>query len=290
MKFSTVFLLALFGTASAASLDTTSCWTTTSNPTTALTAGSGLNCYKGGDGNNSLTTTSREVGCGTLKLTCGPNDSRNASGPGECAADGPGSVHYRYLAYDVLADCKSVEYLINTFSAGGTSNIVLTSCNTNACNTPIAMPAITNYTGSFTINGVTPLQIMAADTNGTVAGAILAALNLGPSFPITLTYANASNATTGRRLLAATTATYTLPLQSGVATAVQAAAPSLTATTLTTVFTTNLGLSGASVSSVATVTASSPSTSLASPSTSGDRTAFTAFASILVAALAALAM
>jgi len=286
MKFSTVLLLALFGTASAASLDTTSCWTTTSNPTTALTAGSGLNCYKGGDGNTSLTTTGGKVGCGALKLTCGPN--YNASGPGECAADGPGSVHYRYLAYDVLADCKLVEYLITTFSAGGTSNIVLTSCNTNACNTPVAMPAITNYTGSFTINGVTPAQIMAADTNGTVAGAILAALNLGPSFPITLTYANASNATTGRRLLAATTATYTLPLQSGVVTAVQAAAPSLTATTLTTVFTSNLGLSGASVSSVATVTASSPSTSPAS--TSGDRTAFTAFASILVAALAALAM
>ena len=151
--------------------------------------------------------------------------------------------------------------LLNVYNAlGGPNTDTLTACQTAGCNVPVALPAVTNYTGQFVVSGVTPSQMMVADSQGQLEQALLQLLGLGSTFPITLSYSNATNNSTSRRLLtSSTTVTYTMPLQAGSVSAVTTAAAAITPAALNTTIVSTLGLSTASVSSVTTTLAAGPS-------------------------------
>lgn len=160
--------------------------------------------------------------------------------------------------------------LLSVYNAiGGVNTDSLTACNSGSgCNAPVALPATTNYTGSFSVSGVTPAQMMTADSAGQLELALITLLGLGSSFPITLSYSNATANATGRHLLTAssTTVTYTLPLQPGSVSAVTTAAAAITPAALNSTIVTTLGLSTASVSSVTTTLAAGPSSASAAAS------------------------
>ena len=172
-----------------------------------------------------------------------------------------------------IADCKLLYALLGVYNAaGGPNTDTLTACQSGSgCNAPVALPASTNYTGSFSVSGVTPAQMMAADSAGQLEQALISILGLGSSFPITLSYSNATANATGRHLLTAssTTVTYTLPLQPGSVSAVTTLAAAITPAALNSTIVTTMGLSTASVTSVTTTLAAGPSPAPAAAASAG---------------------